>query len=184
MIRAGCFVLALAMAAMVLVHWQGARHEREDSDEICRAVIAFHRTDDQWMAGHAVLNKTSFVGMYGLDIPELASRVSLLKRPGFWWEFRSLVNSNQTVETLPFIPASPFPLPVVSTHKNTRILLTFSKPGFSFDHQRAVVFVNEECPNPWPLAPYFRGALIYLKKWDGRWIRDLDSGFPVVMVES
>jgi hypothetical protein len=177
----------LAAALIVLaVHMQRARHEREDCDGIYRSIILPHHSDAGWLKSHVLLNETE--GQFVKPgISDVLGRLPLQERLRLWWEFHSFAQGKHG-EPLAYSHASEPRLVVISPDELPRFLasgfqvLQFSKPGFSFDHTRAVVFVGVEVPNAYPAAPYFQGSLLYFAKVGGCWVRDQHPGPSLFVV--
>jgi hypothetical protein len=171
---------ACGTAALLIVlafHSQSARHEEEDCDAIYQSIVQPHRSDIVWLKSHVLLNKTEGGRFIASDIPNLLARLPLQERLSFWWEFHSFTHARDG-EPLAYSRTFEPRLLVSSPQGLSGFLargvevLNFSKPGFSLDHKRAVVFVGVELPNPYPTAPFYHGSLLYFAKVGGHWIRD------------
>jgi hypothetical protein len=168
------------MAALLIalsLHVQSVRYEPEDCDAIYQSIVQQHHNDVGWLTSHVLLNKTESGRFIAPGIPDMLARLPLRERIRFWWEFHSFTLGKDG-EPLAYSRVSEPRLRVISPNELPGFLarglevLNFSKPGFSFDHKRAVVFVGVEVPNVSPIAPFFHGALLYFAKVGGQWVRD------------
>ncbi len=174
---AAAFCTMAALLIVLALHIRSVRYEQEDCDAIYQSIVQPHHNDVGWLTSHVLLNKTESGRFIAPAVPDMVAHLPLLERRSFWWEFHSFIQGKDG-EPLAYTRASEPRLRVISSSELPGFLargvkvLNFSKPGFSFDHKRAVVFVVVEVPNAYPVAAFFRGALGYVAQVGGHWVRD------------
>ena len=174
----------LAAVLIVLgIHLCSTQREAADCNAIYHAIIQPHEHDNGWLRTHVLLNRTDSMTLIRSDIPSLLSRTPFWKRIRVWWEFHSFSANNRGGQPLKL--QAPLPgLLVISPNEVTGFIgkgvtvLTISYPGFSFDHEAAIVFVTAEIPSSRRMAPFFQGYLLYVERVHGHWIIDQHPGLP------
>lgn len=178
----GLAILLLAGSALMI--WRNrevAARYCSDCDEIYKSVLRQHQNDDQWMRTHVLLKMTDGSRFIASGLVGMRSRLPWFERLMYWRELDTFL-AQRDGEPLSYVEGKG--LRVISSIERGEMLkrgitvLTFTQPGFSFDHRHAVLFVSAERHYSVRETPFFGGSLIYLKKIGGRWVVDHPHGLP------
>jgi hypothetical protein len=142
----GLAILLLASSALLICrHPAVAVHDCPDCDDVYQSILRRYRKDDQWMKTHALLNTTDGSRFIASSLVQMRSRLPWFERLRYGSAVESFLAQTDG-EPLPYSGASEKGLRLILASKRGEMLergitvFTFTLPGFSFDHRRAVVF--------------------------------------------
>ncbi len=147
---AGCSVfLAIAASLALGFYVWSVRDEPDEADAIYESILRQHKNDSIWRKTHVLLEEAVPARFLEASISHFFARLPMRTRVSNWWEFRSLLKHPDS-EKLPYSGKADPILRVIARKELAAFLdegftvMSFSTPGFSFDHRRAVVFITEE----------------------------------------
>jgi len=154
-----------------------------DCQGVYQSILRDRRNDYNWNKTHVLVNKSDGFRFIASDVITMRSKLQWFTRFKHWSEFDSFL-AQKDGQPLAYSGAENVGLRLITANERVEILkrgitvLTFTLPGFSFDHRRAMVFVSAERQYSLKEAPVFKGSLIYLKKARSKWIIDHPWDLP------
>lgn len=154
-----------------------------DCQDVYRSILWDRRNDYNWNKVHVLVNRSDGFRSIASGVITMRSNLQWFIRFKYWSEFDSFLAQNDG-QPLPYSGTENVGLRLIAANERVEILkrgitvLTFTLPGFSFDHRRAMVFLSAERQYSLKETPVFKGSLIYLKKAGSKWIIDHPRGLP------